>query len=376
MMIPILAAEAFCATTTAIHVASTLVAIVRCKSPAVHRPAPADAPAVSLVRPVCGIENHIEETLASAFRLDYPRYEIVFCVAFAHDPVVPTVRRLMAAHPGVPARLLVGNEKISDNPKLNNVYKGWRDTAQDWIVLADSNVDMPPDYIQRLLAAWRPDTGLICSPPVGCRPDGFWAELECAFLNTYQARFQYTADTLGLGFAQGKSMLWRRAILEPEGGIRALASEVAEDAAATKVVRRAGLRVRLVDAPFEQPLGHRTAAEVWHRQVRWARLRRTSFKACFMPEILAGGLWPLIAAIFAVAQSDLPLAVVPALAAVWYGSEAALAWAAGWHLTARSPLVWALRDLLLPAIWLNGWLGSAFVWRGNQMRAVESRGTV
>ena len=376
MMIPILAAEAFCVATTAIHVASTLVAIVRCKSPAAHRPAPADAPAVCLVRPVCGIENHIEETLASAFRLDYPRYEIVFCVAFAHDPVVPTVRRLMAAHPGVPARLLVGNEKISDNPKLNNLYKGWRDTAQDWIVLADSNVFMPPDYIQRLLAAWRPDTGLVCSPPVGCRPDGFWAELECAFLNTYQARFQYTADTLGLGFAQGKSMLWRRDVLEPEGGIRALASELAEDAAATKVVRRAGLRVRLVDAPFEQPLGHRTAAEVWHRQVRWARLRRTSFKACFMPEILAGGAWPLLAATFAVAQSDLPLAALPALAAVWYGSEAVLAWAAGWHLSARSPLAFALRDVLLPAIWLNGWLGSAFVWRGNQMRAVESRGTV
>ncbi len=376
MMIPILAAEAFCVATTAIHVASTLVAMVRCKSPAAPMRAPADAPAVSLVRPVCGIENHIEATLASAFRLDYPRYEIVFCVALAHDPVVPTVRRLMAAHPGVPARLLIGNEKISDNPKLNNVYKGWRDTARDWIVLADSNVFMPPDYIQRLLAAWRPDTGLVCSPPVGCRPDGFWAELECAFLNTYQARFQYTADTLGLGFAQGKSMLWRRAILEPEGGIRALASELAEDAAATKVVRRAGLRVRLVDAPFEQPLGRRSAAEVWRRQVRWARLRRTSFKACFMPEILAGGLWPLLAAIFAVAQSDLPLAGVPALAAVWYGCEAALAWAAGWHLTARSPLAWALRDLLLPAIWLNGWLGSAFVWRGNQMRAIESRGTV
>jgi len=376
MMISILAAEAFCIVATAIQVASAIVAIIRCRSPAAPMPASAHTPAVSLVRPVCGIENYVEETLASGFALDYPRYEIVFCVASAQDPVVPTVRRLMAAHPGVPARLLVGNEKISDNPKLNNVYKGWRAAAHDWILLADSNVFMPPDYIQRLLAAWRPDTGLICSPPVGCRPAGFWAELECAFLNTYQARFQYTADTLGLGFAQGKSMLWRRAILERAGGIRALASELAEDAAATKVVRRAGLRARLADAPFEQPLGYRSAAEVWRRQVRWARLRRTSFKAYFMPEILAGGAWPLLAAAFAVAQSDLPLASVPALAAVWYGSEAILAWAAGWHLSARSPLAWLLRDLLLPAIWFNGWLGSAFVWRGNQMRPVESSGTV
>jgi ceramide glucosyltransferase len=376
MMIPLLAAEAFCLVTTAIHVTSTLIAIIRCKSPALHQRPPARAPAVSLVRPVCGIENYVEETLASAFTLDYPRYEIVFCVASAQDPVVPAVRRLMAAHPGVPARLLVGNEKISDNPKLNNVYKGWRAAAHDWVVLADSNVFMPPDYIQRLMSAWRPDTGLVCSPPVGCRPAGFWAELECAFLNTYQARFQYAADTLGIGFAQGKSMLWRRDILEQAGGIRALASELAEDAAATKVVRRAGLRVRLVDAPFEQPLGARSAAEVWRRQVRWARLRRTSFKAYFMPEIFVGGAWPLAAAAFAAAQSDLPLAGVPALAALWYGSEAILAWAAGWHLGVRSPLAFALRDLLLPAIWFNGWLGSAFVWRGNQMRPVESSGTV
>jgi ceramide glucosyltransferase len=376
MMIPIVAAEAFCVITTAIHVASALMAIMRCKSPAIRARAPAQAPAVSLVRPVCGIENYVEETLASAFALDYPRYEIVLCVAFAHDPVVPTVRRLMAAHPGVPARLLIGNETISDNPKLNNLYKGWRAAAHDWIVLADSNVFMPPDYIQRLMSAWRPDIGLVCSPPVGCRPDGFWAELECAFLNTYQARFQYAADTLGIGFAQGKSMLWRRSLLAHAGGIRALASELAEDAAATKVVRRAGLRVRLVDAPFEQPLGHRSAAEVWRRQVRWARLRRTSFKAYFMPEIFAGGAWPLAAMAFAAAQSDLTLAWVPALAALWYGSEAALAWAAGWPLTVRSPLAWALRDLLLPAIWFNGWLGSPFVWRGNQMRPVESRSGV
>src|ERR1700681_3859338 len=325
MMIPILAAEAFCIVTTAIHVTSTLIAIIRCKSTATQERAREPAPAVSLVRPVCGIENYVEETLASAFALDYPRYEIVFCVALAQDPVVPTVRRLMAAHPEVPARLLIGNEKISDNPKLDNVYKGWRAAAHDWIVLADSNVLMPPDYIQRLIAAWRPDTGVVCSPPVGCRPAGFWAELECAFLNTYQARFQYTADTIGMGFAQGKSMLWRRSILQQAGGIRGLGSERAEDAASTKVVRRAGLRVRLVDAPFEQPLGYRSAAEMWRRQVRCARLRRTSFKIYFMPEILAGAAWPLAAAAFGAAQSDLSFATVPALAVVWYGSEAVLA---------------------------------------------------
>ena len=83
----------------------------------------------------------------------------------------------------------------------------------DWIILADANVLMPKDYIQRLLMSWRHRSGLVCSMPLGSRPGNLWAELECAFLNTFEARWQYCAEAFGMGFAQGKSMLWRR-----EGG--------------------------------------------------------------------------------------------------------------------------------------------------------------
>jgi ceramide glucosyltransferase len=331
---------------------------------------------VSLVRPVCGLENHIEDTLRSAFDLDYPRYEIIFCAAAANDSALPLVRRLIADHPHVPARLLIGNDSISENPKLNNVYKGWSAAAYDRIIMADSNVLMPRDYIERLLAAWRVDTGVVTSPPVGCRPQGFWAELECAFLNTYQVRWQYAAAAFGFGFAQGKSMLYRRSQIEAAGGIRLLAAEPAEDAATTKLVRAAGLRVRLVDAPFGQPLGYRSAAEVWARQLRWARLRQASFRNYYAVEILSGGVGPLLALAWVLAAVDWPVAGVVALAAIWYGAEAALAGMAGWHLTVRSPLAWILRDILLPPVWIGGWLGRSFVWRGNQMRAVESPGAV
>jgi ceramide glucosyltransferase len=49
----------------------------------------------------------------------------------------------------------------------------------------------------------------------------------------------------------------------------------------------------------------------------------------------------------------------------------ALAWAAGWHLSALSPFVAALRDLLLPWLWLDGLVGTDFVWRGNAMSIDE-----
>src|SRR5262249_44299067 len=283
-------------------------------------PPAVDAPPVTIVRPVCGVDNFVDDTLASTFALDYPSYEIIFCVAHERDPVVPIVRALMAAHPHVHTRLLVGDDRVSQNPKLNNCVKGWDAAAHDWIVIADSNVLMPRDYIQRLLAAWQPGCGLVCAPPIGARPENIWAELECAFLNTYQARWQYCADTLGNGFAQGKTMLWRRPDLEAAGGIRALGAELAEDAASTKLVRACGRDVHLVDAPFAQPLGHRGFREVWRRQTRWARLRRASFPHLFLPEGLSGALLPSLALAFVAGSIGWPiLASVGAFAALWYG---------------------------------------------------------
>ena len=46
-----------------------------------------------------------------------------------------------------------------------------------------------------------------------------------------------------------------------------------------------------------------------------------------------------------------------------------LARVAGWHVTPLYPLQGLLRDALLPLLWINGWLNTGFVWRGNQMSA-------
>ncbi|MBE1708195.1 MULTISPECIES: ceramide glucosyltransferase [Mesorhizobium] len=326
------------------------------------------SPPVSIVIPSRGVEPFTQETLERAFSLEWPRYELIFCVAHGDDPVVRLIRAAIGRFPKVPARLLIGDDRVSANPKLNNCVKGWEAARHNWVVLADSNVLMPRDYIQHLMAAWRPDTGLVCSTPIGSRPEGFWAEVECAFLNTLQARWQYAGEALGLGFAQGKSMLWNKPMLDANGGIRALAAEIAEDAAATKLVNGLGLRVNLVAAPFEQPLGRRTLDAIWSRQARWARLRRVTFPLFFAPEILTGAVVPLMLALVAAASAgfSLPLTAIAVLAA-FYLPECALAWSKGWHLSPRTVAAMIARDLMVPAMWARGWLGGAVDWRGNAM---------
>lgn len=351
------------------NLASIALAARRLKPRAAITPPAGDAPPVSIVVPSRGIEAFTHETLQRNFSLDWPHYELVFCVDDADDPVIPAIARAIARHPEVPARLLTGHNRISRNPKLDNCVKGWEGASYDWVILADSNVLMPRDYVQQMMSARRADTGLVCSTPVGSCPDGFWAEVECAFLNTMQARWQYTGEAVGLGFAQGKSMLWNKPLLDANGGIRALAAEIAEDAAATKLVNRLGLKVHLVDSPFEQPLGRRSAEAVWSRQARWARLRRVTFAPYFALEALIGASLPMAFALVAAAGAGINLAAAAiAVAAISYLPEYALAAAKGWHTSPRLIPAMVVRDLLLPAVWLRGWIGAAIDWRGNAMR--------
>jgi ceramide glucosyltransferase len=362
------AAAAFATGALAIHLLTTLSALRRCRVPRRRHPAFDHGPSVTVIRPVCGLDACEEMALRSTFALDYRHLEILFCCASREDPAVPFLQHLIAQHPKVNARMLIGEHRLSDNPKLNNIVKGWRAASHGWIVLVDSNVLMPGDFVQRLLATWQDDTGLVCAPPIGSRPQSVWAELECAFLNTYQARWQYAADSAGLGFAQGKVMLWRRSDLEWAGGIRMLATEPAEDAAATRIVRARGLVVRLADGAFEQPLGVRTASQVWSRQVRWARLRRSTFPVYWALEALSGLMLPLLAAVVAAIGFERdPVLWGALLTFTWLASEAVLAAGVGWHVSWRSPLLWLTRELLLPVLWLCAALGREFTWRGTAM---------
>ncbi len=365
-------AAGVCVLSGGLHALSVSLAVRRCRRPAKPIPTPQEAPPVSIVQPLRGIEAYSRETLRLIFELDYPDYEIIFCLADVDDPIAPLVRRAIEANPHRPARLLIGDDKISANPKLNNVVKGWKAARHEWIIMADSNVLMPPDYIQRLLARWTPGTGVVCSPPIGARADNFGAEVECAFLNTYEARWQYAAEAAGFGFAQGKTMLLKHAIIEAGGGIEALGGEIAEDAATTKLIHRQGYEAHLVNGPFQQPLGARPLKDVWARQARWARLRRATFPLHFAIEIITTSLVLLVAA--AIAGDDWgvnPWANAGLAALFWYGAEAMLAALAGWPMTWLSPLAWIVRDLMLPFVWIRGWSRETFHWRGNAMTIEE-----
>jgi ceramide glucosyltransferase len=165
--------------------------------------------------------------------------------------------------------------------------------------------------------------------------------------------------------------------MDKGGGIRALASEIIEDAAATKLVRAQGLAVNVVDSPFEQPLGSRTAPDVWRRQARWARTRRKTFPFFYAPEIFAGAALPSIAAAYAAINFDVSVtATVFCVALAWYIPEILLTRSLKWHTSWRLPFLFLLRDLMLPILYIDAWCIDNFVWRGNEMTVREEEPSV
>lgn len=322
-------------------------------------------PFVTLLRPVCGLDPFDEETLRSSFTQDYPRYEIIFCAQSSNDPVIPLVRRLMRDYPDQPARLLIGYDAITGNPKLNNVLKGWQSSRSDWVCMTDSNLLLPADYLATVVGSWGPATGLVSCPPVGIRPQGWAAHLECAFLNSNQARLQFAADSIGPAYAQGKTLYFNKPLLEQAGGLRALGQFLAEDVAATKIVRDLGLQVTLTPLPFAQPIGQRSLPQVWGRQLRWSRVRRDGFPPIFAAEVLNGGLAPTLICLAA----GMPAPGVMAFLGLWYLAEYALMRRAGWPAGWRDAAALPIRDLMMPLIWLATFAQRGIEWRGTVMAA-------
>lgn len=346
-----------------LHLASVALVLPRLRRPVVPQSRRAPAP-VTLIRPVRGVDRFDEETLRSSFHQDHPDYRLIFCAQVPGDPAIALVERLMTEHPAVPARLLVGAAGHLRNLKLQNVWKGWQAATTDRVVMADSNLLLPPDYLSQLDRLWAPGIGHVSSPAAGMRPEGLGGHLECAFLNTNQARLQLAADMLGMGFAQGKTLAYDKPLTDRMGGIEALDRNLAEDVATTHMVRRAGLKVRLAPRPFQQPIGRRTLRQVWDRQVRWAVIRREGVPLIYAAEPLNGAALPLLAALGACALGGVPLGWVAAYAALWWGAEWALARAAGWPAGWRDAAALPLRDALMPAVWVAGLRQRGFTWHG------------
>src|SRR5215470_3015442 len=127
----------------------TVVAVRRFLSVA---PSPAASPRpISILKPLCGQEEGLEENLRSFFEQQHPEFEILLAVHRADDPAVEVVEKLRKEYSSrVQARLFVTGESPVPNAKAFSLQRLVHEANYELLVMSDSDVRVTPDFLTHL----------------------------------------------------------------------------------------------------------------------------------------------------------------------------------------------------------------------------------
>src|SRR5262249_51052995 len=124
-----------------------------------------DSPAVSILKPLCGDEPRLEDSLRSFFELDYPNFQIIFGVRDSQDPALKIVDRLRQEYPQRDVRVVIAPRMHGMNAKTSNLINILGAASHDLLVIADSDIKVTRHYLQRVARPLQdPTIGAVTCP--------------------------------------------------------------------------------------------------------------------------------------------------------------------------------------------------------------------
>lgn len=375
-------------------------------------PATDAIPPVSILRPLRGLDCNLYENLEASFRQDYPNFEIIFSVADEADAAIPIVKELCARYPNIPTKLIIGQEIVGVNPKINNLIRAYRAAQHDLVWVLDSNVLTSELCLSRSVPLFTPagaggnnrPIGLVHHLPFAIYPDTLLgSRVEQVYLCSTHAKMYLAINRVAVASCvTGKSCLYRKSDLArasahkrdrgklpppppglgaDEAGLAAFGQYLGEDnEIGVAIWEELGMRHAMGTELAGNAVGSMTFTKYFRRRVRWIRVRKYMVTASTLVEpltecILAGILGALA---FRHLFSLPTWLFLPAHTLAWYTLDAALYRALLPASPARSTVsrppahdgpgfrylqAWAVRELLALPIWIFAMLGDTVGWR-------------
>lgn len=339
-------------------------------------PAPRGTPLVSILKPLCGVDDDLEANLASFAALDYPRYEVLLGVRTRRDPAHAVARAAAARWPGR-FRVLLQRGEPGANPKVNQLVTLAAEASGDVLVVSDSNVRVHASYLSEIAALLEdPRVGLVTHAIAGVGEERLGSLLDNLHLAGAIAPGVVAAQRLaGREVVVGKSMAFRSADLAALGGFLAVKDVLAEDYVLGLLVgERLGKRVAISRRAVENVSRRRGVGHFLSRYARWAVLQRQAVgPAVYAAQALMN---PVLLATsgFLVAPGAESLAALAGTCGTKIAVDAAAARAlrpGGFRLRQLAAI--PAKDLLFGAAWAYGLVRDEVSWRGNRLRVL--RGT-
>ncbi|GAA5981525.1 hypothetical protein JCM5350_004618 [Sporobolomyces pararoseus] len=392
-----------------LHVARKRYAKLPTSEPPVE-PLPVDlAPGVSILRPLRGLDTNLYENLEASFVQDYPKFEIIFSVADESDAAIPIVEELKRLYPQVEAKILVGQEIVGVNPKINNLIRPYREAKYDLLWVLDSNVLTQKSTLSRSVPLFTPSNappsarpiGLVHHLPFAVYPDTLLgSRVEQVYMCSTHSKMYLAINQVRIASCvTGKSCLYKKSDLvkaaerklergkltdkarEQEPGLATFGQYLGEDnEIGVAIWEELGMRHAMGGEMAGNTVGTMSFAKYFRRRVRWIRVRKYMVTASTLVEpltecVVAGILGSLaLRHLFSIP----PVVFFPVQTALWFYHDLQMYRALLPSSPAPSSILdpphhdgpsfsylkaWALRETLALPIWLFAMLGDTVGWR-------------
>jgi ceramide glucosyltransferase len=334
---------------------------------------PRTFPFVSVLKPLCGIDDDLWANLRSFSRLRYPGYEVLLGVKDSRDPAYRVALRAARRWPGL-VRVVLQRGAPGLNPKVNQLITLASAARGEVLVISDSNVRVRGDYLRAIAGAFEEEEVALVTHPVagvGARTLGALFD-NVTMCGSIAAGITSAKRLARLDFVVGKSMALRRNDLLAMGGFERLKDVLAEDFLSGRIVTsEMGRKVALVPRPVFNVCRSQSIVSFFSRYLRWSVMQRKAVGTpAYVTQILLNPVALAAAAVFV--SPDRWTALGMGIAAL---ARSGLHECAARSLRGRGFSLYGvllpLSDLLLACAWALGLLRSEITWRGNRFAVRE-----
>ncbi|VDQ08886.1 unnamed protein product [Trichobilharzia regenti] len=298
-------------------------------------------PGVSILKPLSGKDPNLEKNLLSFFEMDYPTYELLFCISDKEDPAYELVERLITQHPHIDAQLILAKDLFGINPKIINLQAGYEASKYSLLLISDSGLWMRSDTLMDMVSSLEedPKIGLIhqvpymkpysgvlsCTEdeinilsiqhypkhisfndidegeyertvrnrttptnleyvPTICEQPSFTWVVQLVFFSCWHAKIYLVASFLNMNCVTGMSCLLRKCLLDDSDGFRKFGYYLAEDYFISKHISSRGWKISLSHQPAWQNSPSPCLYQFYMRILRWSQLRMSMVFLAFLFE--------------------------------------------------------------------------------------------
>lgn len=342
----------------------------------IRRPAavPKATPGISILKPLCGIDDELEENLHAFAALNYPTYEVLLGVRKTTNPAYPVAQAAVAKWPNR-FRLFIQEGEPGLNPKVNQLITLTKYAKHDILLVSDSNVRVPDGYLSETAAAFEnPQVAILTHPIAGIGEKKLGSLLDNFYMTTHFSAGQIAAKMFAdQDLVIGKSMGLRKSALEAMGGFASAKDVLAEDYVMGRRVKNVlKMKVEVGRSPVLNVSENRTVGDFLARYNRWGvmQLKAVGF-GVYASQLL---MYPMFLAAIGL------LAWPTAMTLKWFAAVALLKITLDmlqgrmlrpggfpWFMALCIPLL----DMLVGWTWIHGLLHDRVEWRGNVLEVGE-----